>query len=365
MRTGRALTLLCFLVVGCHEKPPASEKREPKTGVIALSKDNLEYIRVEAAEAPPTTASRSLFARVGFDERKLVALGAPVSGRVTEVDVTTGATVSAGQALLTIHSSDLAAVNAEVAEATHSRMLAEQVAARAGILVSQGAGSQAELDQAKTALDNAREEERRAKEAQSALGAKGPASSYVLKSPIAGSVVERSVSVGNAVSADQGAALITVADLSRVWVLVDVFEQDLPYIRPGNPARVLVPALRNQGFDGAVAYVSDVLDDVSRTARARIEIDNAERLLRPGMFAEVEVKGPEVAAAWVPTSAVLARRDDFFVFVRRGSEGFESRSVEVGRESAGHMTILKGLAPGEEVVTRGAILLDAEANAAF
>jgi membrane fusion protein, heavy metal efflux system len=354
----------CALFWGCHA-PEQRPRASRTTGLVSLPPESREYIRVEPAAEPPSTASRSLFARVSFDERKVVTLGPPVGGRVIEVDVTTGAAVKAGQALLTIHSSDLAAINAQVAEARHSRMLAEQIAQRAALLVTQGAGSQAELEQARATLQNAREEERRAQNAQGALGGPKQGASYVLKSPIAGTVVERNVNVGSAVTAGQGTPLLTVADLSRVWVLADVFEQDLPYIRQGNEAKVSVPALRGKAFEGAVAYVSEIVDSATRTARARIEIDNPDRALLPGMFAQVQVRSPEMAAAWVPTSAVLARRDEFFVFVEEGKNSFRVRPVEVGQEEAGRIAILEGLKPGEAIVTRGAILLDAEANAAF
>lgn len=350
---------------GCQrtQEPPA-RKSQP-VGLVSLSPASREYIQTQPAAEPPLTASRSLFARVAFDEHKVVGLGAPVSGRVVDIQVTTGTVVKAGQELLTISSADLASINAQVVEARHSRMLAEQMAARAQLLVTQGAGSVADLQQAKTALDNAREEERRAERAQAALGGPRLGTSYVLKSPIAGTLVERNVNVGNAVTSGQGVPLVTVADLSRVWVLVDVFEQDLPYVRSGDHAKVTVPALHGQVFEGDVAHVSEVVDASSRTARARVEIDNPERKLLPGMFAQVAVQSPEVASAWVPTSAVLARRDEFFVFVKEGADSFRVRPVEVGRDDAGHTAILTGLKPGEQVVTRGAILLDAEANAAF
>jgi len=361
--------VLCWVLLGvalvaCHRPKPAPKKMRT-SGVVSLPPESKEYIQVEAAEAPPLTASRNLFARVAFDERKVVALGAPVSGRIATIEVTTGATVEKGQKLLTIDSPDLASINADVIEAKHSRLLAQQVAERAELLLSQGAGSQADVDQARASLANAREEEERSARAQTALGGAQQGSAYTLKSPIAGTVVDRAASVGNSVGAASGGPLLTIADLSTVWVLVDVFEQDLPYVRVGNRATVITTELRGQSFEGEVGYVSEVVDATARTARARVELSNPERKLLPGMFAQVAIRGQEVATAWVPTSAVLARRDEYFVFVKGEGDQYRARAVEVGRGDADHTAIVRGLEPGEEVVTRGAILLDAEANAAF
>ena len=178
-------------------------------------------------------------------------------------------------------------------------------------------------------------------------------------------MVDRQVNVGNAVAADQGPPLLTIANLQTVWVLVAVYEQDLPYVKAGHQARVEVPSLRNRVYESAVTYVGDVVDADTRTARARIELDNADGALRPGMFAQVDVRSPELATAWVPLSAVLARRDEFYVFVRNAERQFVARKVELGQERGDRVAILSGLQAGEDVVTRGAILLDAEANAAF
>lgn len=346
----------------------AEEPRKPRAspeGKVTLEGDSLRYVRVEKAEVPPPNASHPLFARVSFDERNMAVLGAPVSGRVSAVHVTTGTPVIVGQPVVTIHSADVGTANAALAEARHNRLLASQTAARAMQLVRAGAGSEAERQQAETAFHNAEDEERRALQAVRAMGLDAKGSDYVLKAPIAGTVVDRQVNVGNAVGADQGAPLITIANLQKVWVIVDVYEQDLPYVKAGHQARIEFPALRNRIYESTVTYVGDVVDADTRTARARIELDNADGALRPGMFAQVDVSSPEVASAWVPLSAVLARRDEFYVFVRNAEQQFVSRKVELGQERGDRVAILSGLQAGEDVVTRGAILLDAEANAAF
>jgi RND family efflux transporter MFP subunit len=193
----------------------------------------------------------------------------------------------------------------------------------------------------------------------------GPASDYVLRAPIAGTVVTRDVDVGNAVGADQGQPVITIADLSTVWVVADVYENDLPYVHMGQTAHLDLPALAGRRYEGRVASLGSVVDASTRTARARVELSNADGALRPGMFAEMVVDAPEPASATVPTSALLVRRDETFLFVETSKGRFAQRKVRTGAQTGDHIALLDGVKPGERVVTRGAILLDAEANAAF
>jgi cobalt-zinc-cadmium efflux system membrane fusion protein len=362
----RTSWLALLALAACHREPGHGPASQPRThGQVALAGASLDYVRVDPAGKPGATTERPLLSRVTFDERRVSVLGTPVSGRVTAVNVVTGSAVKQGDPLLTIHSADVAAARSEVAQAREARMLAEQRAARARLLLKQGAGSEAEKQEAETALLTSRTEEQRAGQALGALGGAGSASDYVLRAPASGSVVERAVEVGNAVGGDQGQPLITIADLSKVWVVAEVYEHDVPYVQAGETARVTVPSLGNRRYDGKITYVGGVIDATTRTARARLELDNPDGALRPGMFAEVVVDAPEHAAAIVPTSALLARRDEMFLFVEESKGRFTQRKVKVGAQTGDHVAILDGVTPGEPVVTRGAILLDAEANAAF
>lgn len=350
----------------CHSAAPPKPPREARPrGAVTLSGASLDYVRVEAAGRPGATVERPLLARVSFDERRVAVLGTPVSGRVTAVSVVTGTAVKAGAALVTIHSADVAAARSQGAQAKEARMLAAQRAVRARLLLQQGAGSEAEAQEAETALAAAHTEEQRASSVLSGLGGADSASDYVLRSPMAGTVVERNVEVGNAVGADQGQPLVTIADLSTVWIIADVYENDLPYVRAGEAARVTIPILGKRRYEGRVAYVGSVVDATTRTARARLELPNPDAALRPGMFAEMVIDAPERASAIVPTSALLARRDEMFLFVETKKGHFMQRKVQLGAQTGDHVALLNGVEPGERIVTRGAILLDAEANAAF
>lgn len=330
-----------------------------------LGKESESYLRVEPAGAATGTRVRPLAAKISFDERHFAKVGSPVQGRILKLSVLTGDEVKKGALLATLAAPDLAAVEAQVAETRGARLLAERTAERARTLAVSGAGSEAEVQSAETALEQAKLEERRASQALGALGGATGAGTFEVRAPIAGSVVERPVSVGSQVSTDQEHPIAVLADLSSVWVLADVYEQDLSNIQVGDDAEVKVLSLPNRAFAGKVTDIGKVLDPLTRSARARIELRNEDRALRPGMFAQVQAKGAAHGMAEVPTSAVLARRDQFFVFVKRPDGAYEQREVKLGEQHGQHVLLLGGIEPGTPVVTEGAILLDVEANEAL
>ena len=332
---------------------------------VELHGVSASYIRVEPASAAEPNAERALVARVAFDDRKVAALGPPVQGRVSSIEVVAGDKVEKGALLLTLRAPDIAAASAQLTEARTARLLAERNAERAKLLLDHGAGSQAEAQQAESALEQAKAEEQRANAVLAAFGGSHGSNEYQLRSPITGVVVERNVAVGTEVHVDQDKPLITIADLSRLWVMADVYEQDLARIRVGDEARVHIPAFPDREPVGRITYVGNTVDPVTRVAVARIEIPNPDSSLRPGMFANVQVKGLSDGIVDVPLAAVLARRDQFFVFTKNPNGTFAQHEVRPGEQQGQHVQILAGLSPGDPVVTEGAILVDAEANEAL
>lgn len=362
------LSFWSLLGWGCHERPP-SQTAAPRRNAdrsVRLEAASAEYVKVEPAAKAPLEQARWLVGQIAFDERHLATMGPPVQGRVSSVAVVVGDRVTQGQVLLTIHAPDIAAARAQVLQSRTARALAERNAERAALLVQSGAGSDAEKLQAEAALAAARTEEQRAVSALKALGTDvAGASEYQLRSPIAGIVVERNVSVGTEVHVDQDAPVVKVADLSTVWVTADVYEQDLSRIKVGDQARVEVSAFPGHTLMGKITSIGSTADPQTRVVRARVELANRDLALRPGMFARVEVRGAADGAVEVPLGALLARRDQFFVFVRDASGNFRQREVRPGEQHGEHIAIVSGLAPGEPVVVEGAILLDAEANEAL
>ena len=359
--------MLTVLAACEHDKAPEvvpSHARRPD-GAVVLKAASAQFVKVEVAQPATQPHSRTLVARVAFDERRLATIGPPVAGRVASVDVVTGDKVKKGDILLTIHSPDIASVQAQVAEARAAKVLAVHVLHRTESLVRDGAASQAELQQAQAQLSQAQEEEHRAVSSLAAVGGGDGSADYHLRSPIDGIVVERSVAVGREVHVDQDQPLLSIADLSKVWVIADLYEQDLGLVKADAEATVFTPALPGRKFPGKIVYVGDLVDATTRAIRTRIEIDNPENILRPGMFAQAVVETQTPHAVDVPVSAVLARRDQFFVFLQEADGTYRQREVKLGEQHGSHVTLIDGVKPGDKLVTQGAILLDAEANEAL
>jgi Cu(I)/Ag(I) efflux system membrane fusion protein len=183
-----------------------------------------------------------------------------------------------------------------------------------------------------------------------------------LSAPIGGIVMEKTALQGLHFGA--GDMLYRIVDLSSVWLLADVFEQDLAQIRPGQRAIITVQAYPGRVFDGRVAFVYPTVNAQTRTAKVRIEVPNPDLLLKTDMYATVEIAAPVESATVlaVPDSAVLDTGTRQTVLVDRGEGRFEPRAVKLGARADGYVAVLDGLREGEKVVTGANFLIDAESN---
>lgn len=245
---------------------------------------------------------------------------------------------------------------------------AEKTAQRVTRLVGEGAGTEAERLDAEEALGRSREDLSRTRAVLSALGgpgAGGPAG-FVVRAPIAGTVIARGTALGAEARPDDADPLFVIADLGRVWVLADVPPADLSAVIAGATVEIEVDGVVGRRFSAVIDHVSEIVDPATSMGRARIVIDNADGALKPGMFARVRVlEGQGERKIAVPMSAVLTRRDDTFVFVQDPDGAYRQHQVQLGRQAGQHVMVLDGLAAGESVVVDGAILLDVEANEAL
>jgi cobalt-zinc-cadmium efflux system membrane fusion protein len=190
-----------------------------------------------------------------------------------------------------------------------------------------------------------------------------PAVNVALRAQIPGVVVERNVLAGQEVRADQAMPLLTISSLDVVWVLGDVYEQDLSAIEPGSTVNVSVPAYPGQMFAGTVKHIGDVVDANSRTVKVRCTVANPDHRLKPEMFAKVIVQnvgGRKFIA--VPSKAVLSDGETSVVVVATEGNVFKARKVEVGPDNNGTVRILAGLTAGEKIVTDGAIFMKKEVD---
>ena len=368
-RAARALLLLAPLAAGCGRDARAAPPPPPAAlppGEVKLQAVP-EFVRVAPVEVSSATVATEATGKVAFDEGRVSRVGAPVSGRVTELRVQPGDRVRKGQPLLVIASPDAESAVADYVAARADAALAERNLERARRLLADQAVPQKEVQQAESDATKARAARARALGRLEVLGIPpddpgARPSRYLLRAPIDGVVVDRPANPGMEVRADSGTPLVTVADLSRLWVLADVYERDVARVTAGGRAEVRVAAWPGKVFEGKVTYVGDVVDPQSRTVKVRVEVQNPDHKLKPEMFARVALAGAAAAPALtVPSQAVLSDGAASAVVVARGDGRFERRTIEAGPEHEGRVRVLAGLAPGESVVVDGAIYLSAAA----
>jgi cobalt-zinc-cadmium efflux system membrane fusion protein len=371
-----------LLFSGCNRKN--AQKEEGKSQANAANKSNLvemsvsaqQHIGMMVAPAAPTQLNEYLrtTGTVQPVDSKVGVVGPLARGRIVEVRAKIGDRVEAGQTLAVFDNIEAGELlsQEQSARAALERLKAQLIPAtrqaeRSRRLADIGAGAEkdyessqsekegieADIRSQQALIDGIRQRLRRF-----GIADDSPRGTFLtaLKAPFSGVVTKAQASPGDVV--DAGRDLFTVADLSRVWVQAEVYEKDLGRIRVGQSAFITVDTYPNQSFEGKVAYISDVLDPQTRTARVRCEVPNRELRLKTDMFANIELptKFSKQAIA-VPAGALQEVEGKNVVFIRRSQTQFEKREVEKGITVNNQTEIVSGLKPGEPIVTQGAFHL--------
>lgn len=304
------------------------------------------------------------------DERLITRIGASVLGRVTKVLAEVGDRVSSGQPLASVASPELTQAQLAYLRANAAFTQAERAVERAQVLVKADVIGTAELQRRESELNIARAELRAAGDQLNLMGMSPRLIDSLRKDGVlnpsvaisaaqSGVVIERKVSQGQVATA--GDPLFTVADLSRVWVVGQVPEQNARYIRSGQAVEIEVPALRNRKINGKIALVGDTISPETRTVMLRTIIDNPDRELKPAMLVNMKVQGDPRKRPVVPLEAVVREGDKDFLFVKKSDNIWTLVPVELGaavNESV--RPVISGVAEGTEIIIKGAFHLNNE-----
>jgi cobalt-zinc-cadmium efflux system membrane fusion protein len=366
---------LVLLFTGCN-----SNERDRANGMTSFSakasasatpqlftipQDQMSHVQV--VTVGPTTLTRTLrlTGAVAYNAFATTPVITQVGGPVSRILAIPGQRVKAGQPMLEVSSPDYSQLLDAYLKAADSSRLADKNYARAQDLYQHHAIAERDLEQAESDRNQAQADLNAADQGMKILGiknpadlAKAPSSAQVpVLAPISGEVVERLVSPGQVVQAGQTQAF-TISDLSTVWVLANVYQADLAFVRSGDDVVVNTDAYPD-AFHGRISYVSPALDPNTRTLQARIVVDNPGGRLKRDMYCTVTVTAGSISNALaVPDSSVL--RDDNnqpFVYVAVGTNQFGRRDVEIGQSQNSQTQILKGISVGERVVGDGSLFL--------
>jgi cobalt-zinc-cadmium efflux system membrane fusion protein len=307
----------------------------------------------------PLTDTLEIPATVQPDPLRVLRVFAPVEGRVVRVEVRRGERVQKGQILAVLQSSEIAAARADLEKAEAEAERSQNAYARASLLHEHQVLSEREYLDARAAAATAQAELARAREHLQILGVptQGPAELKVTAARN-GVVLDVGASPGEfSKSLDAPQPLFTLADLSSVWVLGDVYEKDLAGIRPGLPAEVTASAYPGRSWKGKIDWISDVVDPSTRTVKVRLVLANEDHALKPDMFTTIRVLRRQRQALLVPPLAVVSQGETAWVVVVKAEGGYELRKVRLGIQFNGQQEIVSGLNSGETVVTAGAALV--------
>lgn len=360
-----------------HAERAGAENRDESVVELRPETAARMDIHVAPVEQRVLAGVLSTTGRVDFDQDRLAHVAPRVPGRVDKVLATLGDQVEAGQTLAIIDSIELGRAKSAFLRAKVQLDLARKTLAREESLLEDRITSEQAVLEARSAYQSALAGYETARQELRLLGlserdirrttANDPkAAMFPLPSPLAGTVVEKHVSLGEVVSSDRN--LFTVADLSEVWIWIDVYERNLARVHLEDDVVVKVEAFPDQTFEGKVAYIRSEVDPNTRTARARIDVPNPQGHLRPGMFASVTVTDPHgqegrqaSETLVVPSSAVQRDGREQVVFVPLGDDRYERRVVTLGRRTDTLVEVLDGVSTNESVVVEGTFLLKSEA----
>ena len=382
----RQLTLLLGILLPLAFACSQSPAEGTSAARIIVEETPPNYVRLTEEEMATSNlavapAIRGEFRRfrnfqgiVGANEHALAEVTTVVRGRVMAVHADLGQEVKTGQLLAVLSSSDLGTAqstylktNANLHVAQHAATRATRLLAGNGIGIGENQRRQGEMIRLRAENREARDHLRllgMSREEVNRLNREHTLHSYVsIEAPFNGRVIARNLTRGEVV--ETTAKLFVVADLSEVWVTANIPESDIPFIghNPAKPqfVEVRVLAYPNQVFQGSITYVGDILDQVTRTMRLRIELPNPHRLLKPQMYAAIRVYSePEPDVLMVVERAVQRVGNRTFIFVQRQAGLFEARDVKLGDSNGQRIKALEGLQEGEQVVEDGAFVLRSE-----
>jgi cobalt-zinc-cadmium efflux system membrane fusion protein len=362
--------ILAALVAGCHRAANPDQSGEPKvTGEnISFPADSPQLASLELAPVESLApASTQLSGRLTWNDDVTVRVFTPFAGRVRKITADIGQSVATNAPLAEVESPDFGQAQADARKAESDLKLAERSLTRERELFSHGAAAQKDVEAAEDAQAQAEAEHSRAVSKIAAYGANADSLDevFIIRSPLAGTVVDKSVSPGLEVRPDQmlanmpeiTAPLFVVSDPTRLWIQIDATEVDVPHLQPGNEFTFTSRAFPDETFTGRVDKVSEFIDPNTRTIKVRGSVDNPRRRLKAEMFVNVILPGGATHDLSVPAAAVFLKGEKHFVFVQTKPGEFTRQEVAIGSEQAGRVLILNGLQAGQQVVTDGCIFL--------
>jgi cobalt-zinc-cadmium efflux system membrane fusion protein len=363
------LAALLMLVAGCKAKQeaPAAAAQPMNPREVAITPALEENLKFGNPEMTDVTGTLQVAAHVETDAKRIAHVGSPVKGRILKLLVFEGQHVTAGTVLATLHSTDLSDTQFALVKAASQQNLAATAERRAEQLVQADVMGRAELERRRAELLQASTEAESYHTQLLGLGMTEAqirrletthklSADYPIVAPKTGTVLKREITIGQVVQPADPA--FTIADLSSVWIVANVPEEDAGQLNEGMQVEVRIPALPKQTIKGRLSFVSPIVDPATRTVEVHMDIANPKGLLKPDELASMTFTGQTERKLSVPTAAVVREDNKDYVFVQISPKKFVLREVSLGQEEDDRRVLLTGVRADERIVTDGAFHLN-------
>ena len=332
---------------------------QPKEIMPKDDKPVPDSVARQTVTAPASTGNENnmikLNGKITPDETKQAKVYALVSGKIRSVSVELGDHVNRGKQLAVLQSTEVAGVANDVSVSQSNLAIAQKNLQAAEDMYKSNLATEREVISARLEVSKATSELNRAKQISSITG--GNNATYVLTAPVSGTIIEKTITNNSEVRQDNSTSLFTVADLSTVWIIANVYEADINKIHLGDQVTVNTLTDPNKNYTGKIDKIYDVLDPANRTMKVRISMPNPNDELKPEMFVTISVKQESLGRKLsIPSVAVVLDDSKHYVIVKTGSDSLSIREVQV-MDRVGDRTFVSGLQEGEQVVTNSQVFL--------
>lgn len=356
------------LLISCSKSNNAPEVKKLDPLEIAITPEIQKQIKTEAVSNQDISETLMIPGRLEAQNLRLAKIGSPINGRISDIYGSLGDVVKKGQVLARVNSIELTQNQLTLIKATQLIGLKTKAVERAKLLFEADVISKAEMQRIEAELEAVKADFRASKDQLEILGmsdkaiekleSSGQVNSYGdVISRTNGTIITKMINLGQIVQPED--VLFSVADLSKLWGVAEIPEQQVAFVRKDQDVTIEVPAL-NQKIQGKIVYEGDIVNPETRTVMVRTEIDNTDLKLKPDMLISMFIQSKKVSKLAIPASAVIRENDRNYVFVQNNPNTFRLREIELGHKDGQLINVLSGVSQGETIVSDGAFHLNSE-----
>jgi cobalt-zinc-cadmium efflux system membrane fusion protein len=351
---------LFLLLANCQKKKALDQLIVPmKKAGLSLTDLQMKFIKIDTVKNVPAAEQFTAVGEVSFAEDNVVRIYPIVSGAVESVDVSLGDYVQKGKLLATLLSTDISLYQRDYSIARSNLEVEEKNLSRVQELFKAGMMSEKDLGLVKNSYNNAKSEYDERKQILELYGGSNQQDAiFRVTAPRTGYIVERNINAGTQIRTDNGTNIFTISDLKSVWVWANVHESDIAKVHEGDEVVVKTIAFPDEFFDGKIEKISTMLDPASRVVRVRTELSNSKGLLKPEMFATVQItpRSSEKIVV-VNNAAIILENNQYYVMVETGEREFKKVQIQPGRVFHKFTEVKHGLSIGTRVVSEGSLFV--------